>query len=422
MRPKLSSLRKHRVQALLATGAALAGFAGLAFAQVPPAMADPTVTLVAVGSDTIQDVYNQFGLDASGNLLGSYNAVNPVTAAAHEIITPADGTASVSCSFVRPNGSGEGVANLRLSLNPASTNATAAVQPAAGAGCVDIARSSSGPGSLASTTGTLVYVPFATDAVGGATGGTAAGTAYNYTYTGATDNTQHTVSVTPVATAITNADAFTFNDLVNLYKNCTPITEGGVTYDPTGATGTKIDLYVPQAGSGTRSFWATTLGFSATSLPSCVHDTIVGGPLATATGGVPVEEHNGTPMTSDPNGFGPFSIAQWIAQRNGHDDRRHGAVEHNLAPCTGTTCSAAVSPFSNGNPATGSLNTNFPIIRSVYSVVSFARVTTTTDPLFSLLNGSNSFLCTEVSAIISYGFALQPSTCGEVLAANRAQG
>ena len=410
---------------MLALATALVGFTGFALAQTLPAQADPTVTLVAVGSDTIQDVYNQFGVDAAGNLLGSYNAVNPVTGAAHEIITPADGSAGVSCSFARPNGSGEGAADLRLALNPATTNGGSAPLPSAQPGCVDIARSSSGPGTLASTTGPIVYIPFALDAVAGATGpASCAGTpnpcaSYQYTYT---NGTTQTVTATPVVSAITQSDLFTFNDLVNLYKNCTPITEGGVTYDPTGATGTKIDLYVPQSGSGTRNFWASTLGFSNTSLPSCVHDTIVGGALGTATPAVPVEEHNGTPMATDPNGFGPFSIAQWISQRNGHSDRRHTAVLHSLAPCTGTTCTAAVSPFSNGNPATGSLNANFPITRNVYSVASFARVTNSSDPLFSLLNGSSSFLCTDSLQIISYGFALIPSTCGEVIASLRAAG
>lgn len=406
--------RKRGMRVALATGATLASCAGLFLTQATPALADPTQTLVAVGSDTIQDVYNQFATDAGGNLLGSYNAVNPVTQASHEIITPADGTSNTSCSFVRPNGSGEGVANLRLSLDPTSTNAGAAVLPAAQQGCVDIARSSSGPGNLASTTGPLVYVPFALDAMAGATGGTAGGTAYNYTYTGVSDKTQHTVSVTPVATAITTADQFTSADLVTLYKNCQPVTEGGVTYDPTGTISgdTKIDLYVPQPGSGTRSFWATTIGFDGTNLPSCVHDQIVGGPLATATGGVQVEEHNGTPMTSDPNGFGPFSVAQWIAQRNGHADRRHGAVLHSLN---------ATSPFSNGNPATGSLNSGFPITRDVYSVVSYARVTSTSDPLYNLLNGSSSFTCSDRGQIVSYGFGVL-STCGQVVASLRAQG
>jgi hypothetical protein len=81
-----------------------------------------------------------------------------------------------------------------------------------------------------------------------------------------------------------------------------------------------------------------------------------------------------------------------------------------------------LSPFLNGNPATGALNTHFPITRDVYNVVSFARVTNTADPLFNLLNGTNSFLCNEQVAILNYGFALLPSICGEVVAANRAQG
>jgi ABC-type phosphate transport system substrate-binding protein len=437
MRLKPLSLRKPRVRVMLAVGMAVVGFSSLALAQTSPARADPTETLVAVGSDTIQDVYNQFALDASGNLLGSYNAVNPVTATAHEIITPVDGTAGVNCSFARPNGSTEGVGALRVSLNPASTlGLSEAPTPVPGQGCVDIARSSSGPGGNASTTGPIVYVPFALDAVAGSTG-PAAGTceanpspcaSYQYSYTGA-NNVQNTVTATPVDTAITNADKFTFNDLVNLYKNCTPITEGGVTYDPTGTVSgdTKIDLYVPQPGSGTLSFWANTLGFSATSLPSCVHQSIIGGALASVSPAVPVEEHNGTPMATDPNGFGPFSIAQWISQRNGHDDRRHTAVVHSLAPCSNsTTCSSAVSPFSNGNPATGSLNTNFPITRDVYSIVSFARVTTPSDPLYGLLNNANpagAFICQDSIQIISYGFALLPSTtCGEVIASNRALG
>jgi hypothetical protein len=143
---------------MVALGTAVIGFTSLALAQTTPALADPTTTLVAVGSDTIQDIYNQFSIDASGNLLGSYNAVNPVTQIAHEIITPVDGTSGATCSFARPNGSGEGVANLRLAINPATTNGGAAVAPVAGPGCVDIARSSSGPGALQSNTGPLVYV------------------------------------------------------------------------------------------------------------------------------------------------------------------------------------------------------------------------------------------------------------------------
>ncbi|HXC83243.1 MAG TPA: hypothetical protein VNV62_15460 [Trebonia sp.] len=84
-----------------------------------------------------------------------------------------------------------------------------------------------------------------------------------------------------------------------------------------------------------------------------------------------------------------------------------------------------VSPFSNGNSATGALNTNFPITRDVYNVVSFARVTNPSDPLYGLLNSANpagAFVCSDASQILSYGFALVPSICGEVVASLRAAG
>src|SRR5215469_4367715 len=176
-------LRKHRLRSLIAIGAMAAGVSGLALTATP-ALADPTEQLVAVGSDTIQDVYNQFSLDLGSNALGSYNAVNPVTALAAESITPVDGTAGVNCSFSRPNGSTPGIDALEASIG--GTVGAGSQSPLPGAGCVDIARSSAGPNSDGSPatgnyTGTnaIQFVPFALDAVtaaiGPATGGTVGG-------------------------------------------------------------------------------------------------------------------------------------------------------------------------------------------------------------------------------------------------------
>jgi len=136
-------LRKRSVRSLLAAGAVVAAVGGMALAQSAPALADSQPTLVAVGSDTIQDVWNAFtngtpadsaaGIAAvsaplAPGFVASYNATNPATGAINENITPQDGWAVQNgtvpnptanfplapgdCSFARPNGSGQGVAAL----------------------------------------------------------------------------------------------------------------------------------------------------------------------------------------------------------------------------------------------------------------------------------------------------------------------
>jgi hypothetical protein len=366
-----------RVKSLMAVGTAVVGFTSLAVVYAGPAFADPAVVFVAVGSDTSQDVINQFSYDIGANELGSYNAVNPVTAVADENITPViAGSPTANCSFTRPNGSGQGLSALRKSINQSTTAAQLTDPPQAG--CIQIGRSSSGPGTNQANDGSLVYIPFAYDNVSG---------------------------VVAPTSHLTTANDFTETDLINLYKNCQNVTEGGVTYNPnTATTGQQqIDLYVPQPGSGTLSFWATTLGFSATSLPTCVHQTIVGTTTL-------VEENDGTAVTTDLNGYMPFSVGQWISQRNGHDDRRHGAVETDVN---------GVSPFVGGNSATGSLSYTFPINREIYNIVQYSVITGTTasdEALAALLLGQGSALCSDGLTIASYGFApLNSSTtdqCG----------
>jgi phosphate transport system substrate-binding protein len=323
---------------------------------------------------------NPMAAIVGGGVFGSWDAVNAGTPGVfHDTINPKTG-----CTMTRPNGSGEGLSALRKSINPATAAGQLADPPEPG--CVDVGRSSSGPGGNQNNAGLLVYIPFALDAVATATGGT---------------------------TNIAQADGFTLAQLQGLYQ-CTPQTVGGVTYDPNSppAGGNQgINLYIPQPGSGTRNFWATTMGISSTSLPACVHDhSVVTAAL--------VEEHDGTVYQGDPNGFGPFSIAQWISQNNGHNDRRHGAVLHNIN---------SVSPFSGS-----SLNTAYPVTREVFNIVEFARVTPG-DPKFDqgLFNifvtpagGPNSTICSQSLTIRSYGFATlsasTPHTCGQVATSLRA--
>jgi hypothetical protein len=408
--------RTGRLKSLAVVATVTLGMAGIGIAAAGPAAADPAVTYVAVGSDTIQDVMNGFAAGVGEGIVGSYNAVNPVTAAAHEIITPAKALANAgfsNCSFTRPNGSTEGFNAVDISMGG---TAPALASPP-GAGCVDIGRSSGapnsacppsgvGPGCL-NTAGALVYVPFGVDAVTGATGPTTAGqtTTVNCLST-TTGCTNGTISFTVPVTVITQADLFTKTDLTNLYAGMTA-TEGGVTYWPLGSTvvtqppgSTVIDLYAPQSGSGTLKFWAAQLGFSATSPPAWVHQTVQAGPAV----GEPVEEHDGSVYASDPNGYGPFSIAQWVAQSNGHDERRHTAILHSINGVAPTVAGPALNPA-------------FPILREVYNVVSFAAVTGGDPNLSSLLNGTGSRLCTSTFTIKSFGFGTLPNsalpdTCG----------
>jgi hypothetical protein len=374
---------------LIAGLTAVTTTAGLVAGVAGPAAADPVTTLVGVGSDTTQDVMDAVAIQIGGGVLGSWDAVNPVDhVTAHEAIAPKAG-----CTMTRPNGSGEGVTALRQALG--STVAGLADRPEPG--CVDFARSSGGPGTNASVTGQLVYVPFALDAVATATG-------------------PATATAGAVATNITDANLFTVADLQTMYQTCTGVTPSGATkqYVPDGtvtdATHQPVHLYVPQSGSGTRAFWLQQMGLSTSgSLPACVHDTFTLNGTSTI-----VQEHDGTVFATDANGFGPFSIAQWVAQRNGHNDRRHDAVLHNangVAPLSGTA-----------------LNPAYPIKREVYNVVSFSRVTSTAtaDRQFvSIFAGSTSATCANAANILSYGFGLLNTaplghTCGQIAANLRA--
>ena len=380
---------RGRRRGVLTLGALCIGLGALALGLAAPAAADPATTYVAVGSDTTQDVMDQFAGGVGRGTLGSWDAVNPGTnpPVAHEDITPKAG-----CHMTRPNGSTEGLNALRKSLNPGTT-APQLVDPPE-PGCVDIARSSSGPGTNQNNAGQLLYMPFGLDAVATATG--------------------PAVAVGPpdpaVATAITQADGFTQTQLAAMYANCTPQTVNGVTYDPTGATGTPINLYIPQPGSGTRNFWATTLGFNSTTPPACVHDHSVITPT------LAVQEHDGTVFATDPNAFGPFSIAQWVSQRNHPGiDRRHNAVLHNLT---------GVAPLTAG----GTLNINYPIRREVYNVALFSAVSNgaggpgtdgVLSNLFAARTGFTPTMCSSTATILSFGFALLNGaplghTCGQV--------
>jgi hypothetical protein len=419
--------RTARVRRLLIAGVVTLASVGVGLgAAAPPASADPAFSFVAVGDELSQNVMDYFASQVSGGILASYDAVNPATGVAGEVITPGKELPNynqTNCSFARPDGSAAGFEAL-VDLP----------------GCVDIARSSSPPGSFSSisSSGNYLFIPFAVDAATDATGpatATSETVECLSTTTGCTKANSSTgigmITFTSGPTTITDAGDFTIADLQTLYADCGTVTVGSpaVTYWPEGsavsqpAGSQRIDLYVPQSGSSTLQFWASTLGMPST-LPACDHQTIIAGPAD----GVAVQEDDGTALASDPDGLAPIDVAQWIAMSNGEAtdwpfDARHGDL---LQPIVvGTTSVPPVNSEGSMNVAgcgaTFNQATCFPVTRQVYNVVSFDRVVDTGDGnynpvLAGLFANPSSSLCQSSFTISELGFGNLPSSVGSTFA------
>ena len=317
----------------------LAGAAGiglLAFGA-GTAQADPSGTpagntrpLIGVGSDTSQGVMNAMSnvvTVGGAKVIASWDAVGSAT-----INTT---TAAACQGLARPNGSGAGRTALLTQLG----NTTP---------CFTFARSSSL--NLAAATPGLTYVPFAVDAV--------------------------TYAIAPNSSI---PRSLTTTDLHGIY-----------TCDP-GYVGTgpnySIHALLPQAGSGTRSFWETTVGITEADVVAgkypCISDT---------KNGKPIEEHDGRVL--DATSIAPFSIAQYIAQGAG-----------TLADLRGT----AVLGTINGAPSL-LLNTQAAATREIYNVIPSSKVNTS--PYSDVFVGPNSGICQQKSVITTYGFGIDPN-CGD---------
>ncbi|MFI8524148.1 hypothetical protein ACIGB8_06865 [Promicromonospora sukumoe] len=283
-----------------------------------------------VGSDTTQDLNN--GLAAvvtnGGQLvLGSWDATGSATIQ----------TRSGGATFVRPNGSGNGVNALKAAKTSGQWQG-ATLSPSD----ITFARSSSAPSTPAAN-GAYSYIPLAVDAV---------------TYASATAGVP---------------DGLTKADLTAIYSASNGqnvALSNGQTYTIGLQSNTNADIvpFLPQTGSGTRSFFIGQLGLSETTLGSAVAWTYTGGS---------VQEHDGAALAAVPGSIVPFSIAQHVAQGNADalttlygvdvQDRRHGAVLHAV-----TSGGSAVEPVNTD----GTLNTAFPIARPVFTVVQFAEIAT----------------------------------------------
>ena len=390
-------LNRTLIGAAALAGALTVAAGGSAFAAQTPDDTNTTsdTTYVAVGSDTADDIIQALSTslsDGSGPFISSYRATPPATGTTS--ITTKSAAVSVNCAnFHRPNGSGDGLNALSAAVQGQSYgSATTGGISANMTNCVQIARSSSGSNpSNVTPAGALTYVPYAIDSVSYATIGG--------------------------SSILKNAD-------LSLLK--TIYTKNGVpgTTDCGGIAGKWAPL-IPQAGSGTRNFWAQIIGISTanrgtidttklattpadpTAWGSCVRDTV---------GGLPVQEHDGTVLTAA-GSIVPFSTAQFISQgAQVIQDKRGGRTVLNAIDFDNAGGANSVSPFilqQNFKSATTAANDN---TRPIYNVVETAKLASDTR-LAGLISGPTSTLCSSATAkalIQRFGFDLPPLSGGTV--------
>lgn len=345
------------IGAVCVTAMAL-GLIGTATASAEPTT--PDRPLAAVGSDTIQDVWNALSNTGPIKSVASYDAFG----APSTIVTKTGAT-----PITRPNGSGAGVKALSASLNPlnhiykdsANTSFTLKRND------IDIARSSSSP-SVAGTE--LTFLPFARDAVTVAV----------------KDSANQPVSLT--TQQIANIFSCTAGDGVTIDRSTGKPVLGGMTFTPK----------LPQAASGTRGFFLKAIGITpnTTCIPASEQN---------------YAENSGAALTSQGDIF-PFSAAQWIAQKNGAmtDTTSVGQV---LADIDGlkaidpSSAAPALAPGDlYGNAAVAPASGKGTFARDTYNVVSSTVQTSKLTYNVVLNNAVSTSLKTTAgkSIITKFGF------------------
>ena len=409
---------------------ALSGAAVIAAGTAMPVMADPVsvnkyAELVGLGSDTTMDVMDGISL-ALGNVsvadtrlkLASYKAIGSA-----DVVVSADGIA-----IPRANGSGAGRDALRIAIGQINSGSVAiapddlgkartAVSPTTAqlAGKFHYARSSSGP-SGAVANGVVTYVPFAQD---------------NMTYATAPLNITKIPSDIPLGTVANTSEV----SLINIYKgNITKVITDANTGDfiklaapsyvlEAGEEAHTINAYIPQAGSGTRSFWIGQVKITEADITNGV----TAAKDVTPTG-ISVQEHDGTAVATDPYALVGFSISQWVAQTNGVAPKRTaGAILRSMGGLEATV-------VTDGVYATAP--TWSAIKRAVYNIVPTALINADEENAYTrAFRGTNSLVCQSQTVIQKFGYGLLSYTgtdaatgeteggnatvCGNITAANR---
>ena len=149
-----------------------------------------------------------------------------------------------------------------------------------------------------------------------------------------------------------------------------------VTVGPEGS-GADIVPFLPQSGSGTRSFWLGQLGLVERPTSGTIPDNAFGSAVSDTYGSsdTSVQEHDGSVTEAVPNAIVPFSIAQYIAQGNAANLSKPVAEGGYGVTVVNRRHGVALGKVAGAEPLNGSvLNTSFPIARPVFIVAKYTAV------------------------------------------------
>ncbi|GAA2659710.1 MULTISPECIES: substrate-binding domain-containing protein [Actinosynnema] len=302
------------------------------------AQADPASGVVPSATDLV-GVGSDTSQDALNLLAGHYNATSPAAkvhswnATGTSPITPKAGAPSIT----RPNGSSAGIS--ALIADGTAHN-------------LDFARSSRKPRATESN---YAFIEFARDTV---------------TYATATTST--------VPTTLTTLQ------LNQLYSSAA------------GSAACAYNAYLPQDGSGTRSFFLESIGVSSPG--TCAKSVF---------NGSPVQEHSAAPVLNDPTAIVPFSVGRAV----GLSGIKVNSVNDDVRPVGKPAAETATVRPSDGQLAEPGQTAVKAYDRGLYNVI---RVTDQTVSKFSSFFGTLGWVCNSVAAendLIASGFRLSDN-CG----------
>jgi ABC-type phosphate transport system substrate-binding protein len=170
-----------------------------------------------------------------------------------------------------------------------------------------------------------------------------------------------------------------------------------------GGKSAVIKPFLPQSGSGTRSFFESAIGLTDAQIGACV------------TQGVQENEGTDTRL-NDKSAVVPYSVAKYIAQRyhSGAGQNDFGTDDHGtlkLLSLNGTKPTAGTAPNVK-------INANFSSTfqRIVYNVVRKAATTDTIPGYLENIFGAHGYLCGHSRITMqNYGFLPLPiGQCGTV--------